>query len=53
MDLQLLRNIINTLNDIEVKGSVNMDKLLGCINALESIHRVEQIKQTEEVEQNG
>lgn len=29
--------IINTLNSIDVKGKDNLDKLLGCILALEKI----------------
>ena len=33
--------IIATLNDIEIKGKDNMDKLLGCIMALEAIEQVQ------------
>lgn len=33
----LIRMIIDTLNEVEVKGAANMSKLLGCINALTSI----------------
>ena len=33
----LIRVIIDTLNEVEVKGSSNMSKLLGCINALAEI----------------
>ena len=33
--------IIATLNDIEVKGKDNMDKLLGCIMALEAIEQAQ------------
>ena len=33
--------IIATLNDIEVKGKDNMDKLLGCILALEAIEQAQ------------
>lgn len=32
-----LENIINTLNQIEVKGKDNLDKLLGAIIALEQL----------------
>lgn len=32
----LIRLVISTLNDVEVKGKDNLDKLLGSINALES-----------------
>lgn len=37
MDSYLIRVVVSTLNDIEVKGRDNLDKLLGCINALESV----------------
>lgn len=33
-DYGMIRMIISTLNEIEVKGADNMSKLLGCINAL-------------------
>lgn len=35
MDTTMIRCVIATLNDIEVKGKDNMDKLLGSIMALE------------------
>ena len=35
--MDLLKTIVLTLEDIEVKGSSNMSKLLGCINALNRI----------------
>lgn len=34
---QKIALIINTLNQIEVKGSGNLDKLLGCIQTLEKM----------------
>lgn len=36
-DKKTLRAVVNTLNTIEVKGRENMDRLLGCIMALEHI----------------
>ena len=33
-DYGMIQLVISTLNEIEVKGSGNMSKLLGCINAL-------------------
>ena len=51
MDRQLLRNIIHTLDGVEVKGKENLDKLLGCINALESMLKVEDIQQQKECEE--
>ena len=37
MDTTMIRCVIATLNDIEVKGKNNMDKLLGSIMALEGL----------------
>ena len=51
MDKKLLRNIINTLDAVEIKGRDNMDKLLGCINALASMIKVMEAEtKTEETE---
>ena len=50
-DMGMIRLIISTLNDIEVKGSENMSKLLGCINALTQI--VNQPKEEETVMDGG
>lgn len=33
----LIRLVISTLNSVEVKGKENLDKLLGSINALETV----------------
>lgn len=33
-DLGMIKLIISTLNEVEVKGAENMSRLLGCINAL-------------------
>lgn len=37
MDTTMIRCVIATLNNIEVKGKDNLDKLLGSIMALEGI----------------
>lgn len=37
--MEILQQVIYTLNTIPVSGKDNLDKLLGCINALESICR--------------
>lgn len=50
-DIGMIKLIISTLNDIEVKGSENMSKLLGCINALTQI--VNQPKEEETVMDGG
>lgn len=33
----LIRLVISTLNSVEVRGKDNLDKLLGSINALETV----------------
>lgn len=40
MDTTLIKMVISTLNDVEVKGKDNLDKMLGCINALESVVQI-------------
>ena len=42
MDINLIVGIKNTLEQVEVHGSANLNKLLGCIQALESIIQQEQ-----------
>lgn len=37
MDTNILRCVIATLNDVEVRGRDNLDKLLGSIMALEGL----------------
>ena len=37
MGTTLLQKIVLTLEDVEVHGSDNLSKLLGCINALNQI----------------
>lgn len=51
MDTTLIRLVISTLNDVEVKGKNNLDKLLGCINALESFVQVAEAQPPEKPEQ--
>lgn len=36
----LIKLVISTLNEVEVKGKDNLDKLLGSINALESVVQI-------------
>lgn len=51
----ILQTIINTLNDIEIKGEENMGKLLGVIYALKEIIKNNQSPQpvNEDGEVNG
>lgn len=45
MNITLLKMVISTLNGVEVKGKDNLDRLLGCINALETVVRAEEAAQ--------
>lgn len=51
MDATLIKAVITTLNGIEVKGKKNLDALLGCINALESVAQVLERQHTQESEE--
>ena len=54
MNTDLLRSVISTLNCIEVKGKDNLDHLLGCIQALESlVHSTEQYTTPVKEDVNG
>ena len=59
MDTMLIKVVISTLNDVEVRGKDNLDRLLGCINALESLVLAAEspsgshVKQVREEESNG
>lgn len=45
MNITLLKMVISTLNGVEVKGKDNLDMLLGCINALETVVQAEEAAQ--------
>ena len=56
MDTTMIRCVVATLNDIEVKGKDNLDKLLGSIMALEGVAQMMEQPTSEEVpqeEENG
>lgn len=56
MDTTVIRCVIATLNDIEVKGKDNLDKLLGSIMALEGIAQMMEqpaLEETPKEEVNG
>ena len=44
-----IQDVINTLNNIEVKGKDNLDRLLGAIMALEAIQAAQNNAQEEKV----
>ena len=35
-DVTIIKLVLNTLEDIEIKGKKNIDAMLGCMNALEN-----------------
>lgn len=47
--MDILKIVILTLESIEVRGSENLSKLLGCINALNEIINQPKDKDGEEV----
>ena len=49
MDVTIIRCVITTLNDIEVKGKDNLDKLLGSILALEGMAQIMEQPAPEEI----
>ena len=51
--MDLLQTIVLTFEDIEVHGSENMSKLLGCINALNRIIEEQESAPQEDGEVNG
>lgn len=51
MDTNLIKMVISTLDCIEVKGRDNLDKLLGCINALETV--VQSAEMSEHLKNKG
>ena len=53
MDVTIIKLVLNTLDDIEIKGKKNIDAMLGCMNALENfIYEAEKKKESEVVD-NG
>lgn len=54
MNITLIKMVISTLDGVEVRGKDNLDRLLGCINALESVvKQAEQRAGEEKEEVNG
>ena len=51
MNTELIKMVISTLDAIEVKGRDNLDKLLGCINALETV--VQSAEMSEHLKNKG
>lgn len=53
MDINLIAGIKNTLEQVEVHGSANLNKLLGCIQALDSIIQQNTEEQSEGESEDG
>ena len=51
--INTIKCVIATLNDVEVKGRDNMDKLLGCIMALETVVQMAEKPVEVKEEENG
>ena len=47
-----IADIINTLNQVEVKGKDNLDKMLGAIMALEQIYQAQNSTQTIDINED-
>lgn len=48
MDVTIIKIVLNTLDDIEVRGKQNLDAMLGCMNALESfVYEAESLQNKE------
>lgn len=54
-DVTIIKLVLNTLEEIEIKGKTNIDAMLGCMNALESFVQKaeEENKKETEVVNNG
>lgn len=50
--MEIIKAVILTLESVEIHGSENMSKLLGCINALNQLINESENKDGEEVD-NG
>jgi hypothetical protein len=53
MDVTIIRLVLNTLEDIEIKGRKNIDAMLGCMNALESFIQSAEAENEREVATDG
>jgi hypothetical protein len=55
VDVTIIKLVLNTLEDIEIKGKKNIDAMLGCMNALENFIQTAEAenKKGNEVVDNG
>lgn len=54
-DVTIIKLVLNTLEDIEIKGKKNIDSMLGCMNALENFVKMTEAnnKKEDEVVNDG
>lgn len=52
-DVTIIKLVLNTLDDIEIKGKKNIDAMLGCMNALENFIQAAENKEKSEVVNDG
>lgn len=54
-DVTIIKLVLNTLEDIEIKGKKNIDAMLGCMNALENFVKTAEAdnKKEDEVVNDG
>lgn len=50
-DVTIIKLVLNTLEDIEIKGKKNIDAMLGCMNALESFVKMTEANNKKEDEE--
>ena len=50
MDVTIIKLVLNTLEDIEIKGKKNIDAMLGCMNALGNFIQMAEAEKEKEAE---
>lgn len=50
VDITIIKLVLNTLEDIEIKGKKNIDAMLGCMNALEGFVKNAEAENQKETE---
>ena len=52
-DVTIIKLVLNTLDDIEIKGKKNIDAMLGCMNALENFVQLAEAENENKEVDNG
>lgn len=50
VDITIIKLVLNTLEDVEIKGKKNIDAMLGCMNALENFVQMAEAENKNEKE---